>query len=167
MKKTLILVLAIVILGVFAFSEVKIGIINAQDIIQKTKRGMRIQQKMDALQNQKAQELQALQDEIKKLETELQSPALNADAREKKTSEVQAKRTTLKRKYEDAQRDFQKESEKELAALEKELIPLIENLGKTKGFTIIFDRMRGGIVYSDSSVDITEEVVKTIDEKLK
>lgn len=167
MKKTLILVLSVVLLSVFAFPEVKLGIVNAQDIIQKTKRGIRIQQKMDAWQKQKGQELQTIQEEIKKLETELQSPALNNDAREKKNSEMQAKRTTLKRKYEDAQRDFEKESTKELEALEKELVPLIEELGKSKGFTIIFDRSRGGIVYSDASIDITDEFIKTIDEKLK
>lgn len=167
MKKTLILVFTVLILSVFAFSEVKVGIINAQEIIQKTQRGQKIQKKLEALQTQKAQELQVLQDDIKKLENELLSPALNNDAREKKTAEVQGKRTTLKRKYEDAQRDFQRESQKELEALEKDLIPLIEGLGKAKGFTIIFDRTRSGIVYYDTTVDITEEVVKTIDAKLK
>lgn len=167
MKKTLIFVLTVLLMSVFAYSQVKIGVINAQEIIAKTKRGVAIQKKLEALQKQKTTELQTLQDEIKKLEKDLLSPALNNETRERKSVDLQTKRTTLKRKYEDAQRDFQRESGKELAELEKQLIPLIENIGKSKGYTLIFDRARSGIVYLDGSVDITEEVVKVIDEKLK
>ncbi len=167
MKKTLILVLAILVLSVFAFSQVKIGVINAQEIIQKTKRGVQIQKQLENLQKQKTQELQVLQEQIKKLEKELLSPALNAETRERKSVDLQTKRTTIKRKYEDAQRDFQRESQKMLAALERELIPLIEGIGKTKGFSIIFDRARSGIVYYNNAVDITGEVITAIDQKLK
>lgn len=167
MKKTLIFVLTVLLMSVYAFSQVKIGVINAQEIIAKTKRGMAIQKKLEALQKRKTAELQTLQEEIKKLEKDLLSPALNNETRERKSIEMQTKRTTLKRKYEDAQRDFQRESGKELAELEKQLIPLIENIGKSKGYTLIFDRARSGIVYLNSSVDITAEVVKVIDEKLK
>jgi outer membrane protein len=167
MKKTLILVLTILLMSVFAFSQVKIGIVNAQEIVQKTKAGLSIQSKLEALQKTKAGELQALQDQIKKLEKEVMSPALNAETREKKSVELQSKRTTLKRKYEDAQRDFQRESQKMLAELEKKLIPIIEGVGKSKGFTILFDRVRAGIVYYDTAIDITADVIKEIDAKLK
>jgi outer membrane protein len=167
MKKTLILVLTLLVLSVFVFSQVKIGIINAQEIIQKTKRGLKIQKDLENLQKQKTTELQSLQDDIKKLEKELLSPALNAATRENKSLELQTKRTTLKRKYEDAQRDFQRESARMLANLEKELIPLIESIGKSKGYTVIFDRARSGIVYYDNSVDMTNEVIQAIDQKLK
>jgi len=167
MKKTLILVLAVFVLSAFAYSQVKLGVINAQEIIQKTKKGVEIQQKLDNLQKAKSQELQSLNESIKKLEQDLLSPALNNDTREKKSVELQSKRTTLKRNYEDAQREFQRESQKLLVDLEKELIPLIEGIGKAKGFTVIFDRQRSGLVYYDNSVDITAEVIKAIDAKTK
>jgi outer membrane protein len=167
MKKTLILVLTILLMSVFAFSQVKIGIVNAQEIVQKTKAGLEIQKKLEALQKKKAGELQLLQEQIKKLEKEVMSPALNAETREKKSVELQSKRTTLKRKYEDAQRDFQRESQKMLGELERKLIPVIESVGKAKGFTVLFDRVRAGIVYYDTAIDITADVVKAIDAKLK
>ena len=104
-------------------------------------------------------------EEIKKLEKDLMSPALNDEAREKKSIELQEKRTDFKRFYEDAQNEFQRESQKELTALEKELMPLIDNLGRQKGFTIIFDITRPGIVYFDQAIDITDEVIKMVDAK--
>ncbi|MCP5054353.1 MAG: OmpH family outer membrane protein [bacterium] len=167
MKKTLILMLTLLVMSVYAFSEVKIGIINAQEVFQKTKRGSQIQKELEALNNKKAAELKALQEEIKKLEKDLLSPALNASTRDAKSVDLQSKRTTFKRKYEDAQSDLQRESQKKLLELEKELMPLITNLGKSKGFTIIFDRARSGVIYFDSGVDVTKEVIAAIDAKLK
>ena len=165
MKKTLTFVIAIFILSAFAFSQVKIGVIDAQQIIEKTKRGAKIQKKLESLQQSKQQKMQGMQDEIKKLEKELLSPALNDETREKKALELQNKRTNLKRYYEDAQREIQRESQKELADLERELMPMIIEIGKSKGFTVIFDRARSGIVYLDNSVDITGEIVKAVDAK--
>jgi len=167
MKKSLILVLTILLMSVYAFSEVKVGIVNAQEIFQKTKRGAEIQKRLESLQQQKTAELKKLQEDIQRLEKEVMSPALNEATREKKSLELQTKRTDLKRKYEDAQRDFQMQSQKLLAELEKELIPLIENVGKAKGFSIIFDRQRSGIVYYDPTIDITKDVITAIDAKTK
>ena len=167
MKKTLMLVLTVLLMSVYAFSEVKIGIVNAQEIFQKTKRGAQIQKELEALQQKKASELQQLQEDIKKLEKDVASPALNTATREKKSLDLQNKRTQLKRQYEDAQRDFQLQSQKKLANLERELIPLIESVGKAKGLTVIFDRQRSGIVYYDTAIDITADVIKAIDAKTK
>jgi outer membrane protein len=166
MKKTLFVMLTLVIMSVYAYSEIKIGVINAQEVFEKTKRGSKIQKELEAMNDKKAEELKALNESIKKLEKDLLSPALNSTAREQKSVELQTKRTDLQRRYEDAQRDLQRESQKKLLELEKELMPLITNLGKSKGFTIIFDRARSGIVYFEQSVDITNEVIAAIDAKL-
>ena len=165
MKKTLMVVFTILVLSVFVFSQVKIGVINAQQIIEKTKKGAQIQKKLESLQTQKQQQLQKMQEEIKKLEKDVLSPALNNATRESKSIELQSKKTQLKRTYEDAQREFQIASQKELLALEKELIPLIQNVGKAKGLTVIFDRARSGIVYLDNAVDITADIIKAVDAK--
>jgi len=165
MKKTLMLVLTILVLSVFVFSQVKIGVIDAQQIIEKTKKGTQIQKKLENWQKKKQQELLTMQEEIKKLEKDVMSPALNNATRESKSLELQTKKTQLKRTYEDAQREFQLASQKELMALEKELIPLIQNVGKAKGLTVIFDRARSGIVYLDKAVDITGDVIKAVDAK--
>jgi len=166
MKKTLILILAVTLMGVFAYTQqVKIGIVNAQEVLMKTKAGAKVQKKLEELQGKKQAELQVKQNEIKQLEKDLMSPALNNDTRAKKTDDLTAKRTDLKRFYEDAQREVQRESAKELAALENEIMPLINKIGKEKGYTAIFDRDRSGLVYYDPAADITQEIIKALDSK--
>lgn len=165
MKKIFIFVITVLVISAFAFSEVKIGVVNAQDILQKTKKGAEIQARLEKLQQGKQQKLQTLQEEIKKLEKDVLSPALNDETREKKSVELQNKQKDLKRYIEDARNEIQRESQKELVELEKSVMPLIDQIGKSKGFTIVFDITRPGIVYFDPAIDITEEVIKAFDAK--
>jgi outer membrane protein len=165
MRKTLILVVTVLVMSAFAISQVKIGVVNAQEILQKTKKGVEIQKRLEQLQQKKQNELQSKQEEIKKLEKEVLSPALNQETREKKTLELQTKRKNLKRYIEDAQNEIQRASRGELVELEKAVMPLIDQIGKSKGFTIIFDITRPGIVYYDQAIDVTAEVIKAFDAK--
>ncbi len=163
MRKIFILVVTVLVMSAFAISQVKIGVVNAQEILAKTKKGVEIQKRLEQLQNKKQNELQAKQDEIKKLEKEVLSPALNDETREKKSIDLQNKRKDMKRYLEDAQNEIQQESQKELVELEKAVMPVIDQIGKSKGFTIIFDITRPGIVYFDQAIDITPDVIKAFD----
>ncbi len=165
MKKSFTLIFMILTLSIFVFSEVKIGVINAQEIMEKTKKGNQVQKKLEGLQNSKRTVLQGKQQELEKLEKELNSPALNADTRARKTRQIQDKRIELQRMVEDARKEMQQESQKQLYALQKEIIPLIQEIGKSKGFTLILDMAGTGIAYFDKSVDITAEVIKAVDAK--
>ncbi|MEN8153564.1 MAG: OmpH family outer membrane protein [Acidobacteriota bacterium] len=167
MKKTLIMVVTILTLTLFAFSEVKIGVINAQKVIMATKRGKQIQKKLENLGKSKQQKAQTMQAEIKNLEKSLQSPALNNTAREKKALELQAKKTNLKRYVEDTQKELRRNYQKEMQKLQVEVMPIIDQIGKSKGFTIIFDLSIAGISYFEKTIDITNLVIKEIDAKLK
>jgi outer membrane protein len=165
MKKSLTLIFTILVLSVFVFSEVKIGVINAQDIIAKTKKGNEVQKKLEGLQNDSQQKVESLENDIKQLQKDLASPALNNDTREKKTREMEDKRISYNRLVQDAQKTIQEESQKELMALQREIMPLIQQIGETKGFTLILDMASSGIAYFDKTIDITDEVVKAVDAK--
>lgn len=165
MRKTLILVVTVLVMSAFAISQVKIGVVNAQEILQKTKKGIQIQKRLEQLQQQKQSKLQAMQDEVKKLEKDVMSPALNQETREKKAVELENKRKDLKRYIEDARNEINRASRKELEDLEKAVMPLIDQIGKSQGYTMIIDLTRPGIVYYDQGVDITAEVIKAFDAK--
>ncbi len=165
MKKSFILILTILTLSVFVFSEIKIGVINAQEIVQKTKKGNKIQKKLEGMQKQKQQQMETAQNDLKKLQKELSSPALNRDTREKKAREMEDKKIKYNRLIQDAQKEMQQASIKELQALQDEIMPLIQQLGQQKGFTVVFDMTSSGIAYFDKTIDITADVIKAVDAK--
>lgn len=165
MKKSLILVFTILTLSFFMFSEVKIGVINAQEIIAKTKKGINVQKKLENLQKSKQQKLEVLQNTLKQLQKDAVSPALNVETREKKKREFEDKQIQYKRQLQDAQNEMSSATQNELEALQKEIMPLIQEIGKSKGFTLILDMTGSGIAYFDQTIDITKDVVKAVDAK--
>lgn len=165
MKKTLVLTIILLSFSFLVFSEVKIGVINAQKVIQQTSKGKEITARLERLGQKKQKEVEAMREKIKKLEGELTSPALNNQTRDKKNSELLQRRTDLKRYIEDAQREMQQKSGKELSNLRQDIMPVIEKIGKARGFTLILDLTTSGIAYYDTTIDITNEVITAYDKK--
>jgi outer membrane protein len=159
------LIITILTLSLFGFSEVKIGVINGQDILQKTKRGKESQRKLENLGKSKRQQIEAMQNDLKKLQTELASPALNDETKRKKNRELEDQKINYDRIVQDAQKDFQEQQQKEMMALYKEIMPLIQQVGKSKGFSLILDLTTAGVAYFDEAIDITEEVIIAVDAK--
>jgi len=165
MTKKILMFFALITASLFVFSEVKIGVINAQKVIQGTKKGREITKRLEELGQGKQQRVEQMRNEIKKLENELVSPALNAETRDKKSLELSNKQTQLKRFIEDAQREMQQKSQSELSKLREEVMPLITKIGKEKGFTVILDLSISGIAYFDQAIDITNEIIAEYDKK--
>ena len=141
----------------------RFGIIDAQEVVQKTKRGQAVQRRLEGMQKQKQAQLVTAQDAIKKLEKEVLAPSLDAKTRESKSRQLQQQRTTLKQSYEDAQGDIQRETQKALLQLEKDVMPMIQQVGRNKGYKLIFDKASAGIAYFDGSIDITRDLIKAVD----
>ena len=161
MKKTLIGVVTILSLSIFAFSQVKIGIINAQKLIEGTKKGRAIAAKLEKTGKGIQDRLDAMSNEIKKLEKELMSPALNQATKDKKALELQNKKTVRKRFIEDKQREMQIKTREEMQALQEAIKPIIQQVGKAKGLTIVLEIT--AVAYFDPAVDITDDIIKIMD----
>jgi outer membrane protein len=163
MKKNLLLIVALVALSAFAFAEFKLGIINPQAVLQMSAKGKEAIERLKTIQLAKQKKYENMQKEIDTLEKEALSPALNAEAREKKTQELQNKRVDIKRFAEDAQKDTMSAQQKEFEKIQADLMPLIEKIAKENGFSLILDASSTGIAYSEPAIDITEKVVKAYD----
>jgi outer membrane protein len=165
MKRSFVFICTILTLSLFAFAEVKIGVINAQEIIAKTKKGQKIQTKLQSLGSAKQKEIDTKKKELEKLQRDLASPALNADTRTKKSREFEDKKIVFNRFVQDAQKTMQEKQQKEMLALYNEIMPLIQDIGKKRGFTLILDLANSGVAYFDQTIDVTAEVIKAVDAK--
>jgi len=165
MKKTLVLIFTIFTLGAFIYAETKIGVINPDEVILKTIRGKQVKQKLEKLAKKLQQQTTKKENEIKKLEKDLVSPALNAETRDRKSVELQNKKTNLKRFAEDSRKEWQLQYRKEMMKLTNEIMPIIKKIGKSKNYTLIFDYKNSGISYFDNTIDITNEVIRDYDLK--
>jgi outer membrane protein len=165
MRKSFVLIFTILVFSILVFSEVKIGVINAQEILSKTNIGKEVQKKLENLQNSRRKKVETLQNEIKNLQKDLTSPALNTEAREKKTRELEDKRLEYNRLLQDIQKELKNESQKEMMELYKKIMPIIKEVGVAQKFTLILDMTSSGIAYFDEAIDITNEVIKAVNAK--
>jgi len=163
MKKKLFLTFALLALATFVFSEVKIGIINPQVVLQNSVKGKEVIERLRSLGMSKQKKYEAMQKEIDTLEKEVLSPALNQDTRDKKATDLQNKRIEIKRFAEDAQKESQMQQQKEFESLQRELMPIIEKIAKGAGFSLVLDLNTAGVTYYEPAIDITDQVIKAYD----
>ena len=163
MKKNLFLMFVLLALSTFVFSEVKIGIINPQLVLQNSTKGKAVIERLRSLNMSKQKKYEAMQKEIDTLDKEVLSPALNQDARDKKNMDLQNKRVEIKRFAEDAQKESMAQQQKEFESLQRDLMPIIEKIAKADGFSLVLDLNTAGVTYFEPAIDITDKVIKAYD----
>jgi outer membrane protein len=163
MKKSLLLFFALLAIATFAFAEMKIGIINPQLVLQNSIKGKEVVEKLRSLNMSKQKKYEAMQKEIETLEKEILSPALNPETRDKKSMDLQNKRTDIKRFAEDAQKESMAMQQKEFESLQRELMPIIEKIAKANGYSLVLDLNTAGVTFFEPAIDVTDQVIKAYD----
>ena len=141
----------------------KIAVIDVQKLVVESAAGTEAQGRVKKVIDAKQADSEKLQKELQSLQQRLtdQGPSMTDDKREQLNKEYQEKGISYKRFQDDAQREVQEAQQKELAELEKRVLPVINVVGKEKGYTLIFNKYAPGmLVYADDAVDITDEVLR-------
>ncbi len=140
----------------------KIGVINVERLVQESALGKEAFNRVKKLNDQKKEEADKLSKELRDMEQKLadQGQALAEDKRDALQKSYQEKAIAFKRFQDDANRDLEAAQKKELGELERRVFPVINQVGKEKGFTLVFNKFQSGLVFADDSVDITDEVLK-------
>jgi len=143
-------------------SSLRIGVINVERLVQESALGKEAFNRVKRLNDQKKDEGDKLQKELRDLEQKLadQGSALADDKRETIQKSYQEKAIAFKRFQDDATRELDTAQKKELGELERRVFPVINQVGKDKGYTMIFNKFQAGLLYADDAVDLTDEVLK-------
>jgi Skp family chaperone for outer membrane proteins len=134
-----------------AFTDEKAGIARAMAAM----RGL--EAKFQPLRN----ELRGMRDRLNTMRADLQKKQAIQDA---KTTQQQAEQadlleTQIKRKAEDAQASYQKESLAVLEPLQKDIADALNAYAQQKGNSLLIDINRVPVIYAASSLDITREFI--------
>jgi outer membrane protein len=142
--------------------SLRIGVINVERLVQESALGKEAFNRVKKLNDQKKEEGDKLQKELRDMEQKLadQGSALADDKRDSLQKSYQEKAIAFKRFQDDANRDLEAAQKKELSELERRVFPVINQVGKERGFTVIFNKFQSGLVYADDAVDITDDVLK-------
>jgi Skp family chaperone for outer membrane proteins len=171
MQKKLLTVFFLMVLVLAGISlaqaqqAVKIGIINSQEILEKSIEGKKAISQLEERNRKIQQDLARLDDQIRQLETRLntQQLTMTQEAILSLSVDLDRKRTERQRMAEDAQRDIQELQQRLYLKIQSEVMPIITKIGQEKGLDLILDLRVSGILYFNPAVDITQEVIKRYD----
>ena len=143
----------------------KLGMVNSQEILDKSAEGKRALAQLQAADKKYADEVTRLDDQIKQFQNRLstQRLTLTPDAAAALQADILRKQTERQRSAEDAARAMRELQVSTLERIQNELLPIIDQLRKDMGLDCIFDMTKGGVVYYNTALDITAEVIKRYD----
>jgi outer membrane protein len=148
--------------GAPAAATIRIAVIDVERLVRDSALGKEAFSRVKKLSDDKKGENDRLQKELRDIEQKLstQGQSLSDDKREQLQKQYNEKSIDYKSFTEKATRDLDQAQKKELADLERRVFPIITQLGKERGYTLIFNKFQSGLVFADDAADITEDVLK-------
>ncbi len=118
--------------------------------------------KLEDTLNEKQEELKKMKDELDK-----KSSVWNKETMETKDKEFKAKSMEFQKLFTDYNDQLNKKKQEREEMIIEELREIVDEIAKQKGYSYIFERSVGGILYAPPEADITDEVIKTHNKRSK
>jgi len=155
-----------VLLGALASEPVlaqsKIAVIEVERLLQESGRGQIAVQELTRLRDQKQTELQGRQEQLAALQKQYTDGRLTLAEDRLAEMEKQLEDMTigLQRSQDDANREMQKMQAERFGEIEQAVLPIIAQVGREFGYTAIFNKFQGGLLYSADAADITNLIIE-------
>jgi outer membrane protein len=145
--------------------NLKVAVIDTERVLLASETGKKALADLKKLQEAKEGEVKARQQEIRDLQTKLQDGrmSLAQDKIADMEKQLEDKVIALRRLQDDATRELNKRRDEVLAQIDQKVMPVINQIGKELGYTLIFRKFESGLIYADEAIDITNQVIQRID----
>lgn len=140
----------------------KLGVVNSQDILDKSVEGQRVITQLQAADKKYTESLTRMDEQIKQLQNRLsaQQLTLTADAVAGLQTDIQKKQTERQRTAEDAARAMRELQARSLDQIQSEIMPIIEQLRKEMSLDVVLDVGKSGLVFMSPAIDLTAEILR-------
>jgi outer membrane protein len=140
----------------------KIGVVDFQKILEVSNAGKTAQVEINKQGKQMENDLKDRGTEIEDIEKKIEreSPVMSKEVREEKQREMRIKIGDFKALQQKYMEDFKALENRIISRIQKEVVELVQEIGKKEGYTLIVERRTGGVVYAPLTIDITDAVIQ-------
>lgn len=160
--------LAILALGTAASDEgFKVGVVDIDQAISSTDKGKAAREEFARKQREAQAKIQPMIDKYTALEEELKAKkfVLSDEALFQKQLDLVEMRNQIQSRMKELEGEMQVAQKRIEGPLIARLGDIIEELGKSQGFTLILRRGAPGVLYTREALDITDVVIEKYNQK--
>jgi len=146
-------------------AEMKIAYVDPQKVFANSKVGKAATKELAELEARLRENLDKLKSSIDAAEQELEKQylTLSPSARSEREEKIRQDKIDLKRRAEDADRELSKLEKDYLERIDREVMTIIQEFGKERGYTLILGKVASVVLFADESIDVSEEVIRRYD----
>jgi outer membrane protein len=156
-------------LPVWAGDAVKIGVMDQQVVMERSKAGRLALEDVKSYSTTRQKIIAADEQEMKDLEQTLQDPnsKLSETAKQEKQEQFRNKLEAYQRRIQDFNREIQQKQRDMVSEYSKKIADAAQTVAQKEGYTAILDRGNEAllriVIYYQPALDVTELVIKEFD----
>jgi outer membrane protein len=146
----------------------KVGILYFQGAIVGSKDGQKAAAELEGKALPKKKELEQRQNEVNALQDQLTKGqnTLSDAAKNELYRNIEAKKKTLNRDYDDAKEEMDQEQQKLIQQIAQKMTAVIDRYAKDHGYYLVVDvsSPQSPVLYASTSIDITKDIIELYDQ---
>jgi outer membrane protein len=147
----------------------KVGSVDVQRVLARAQGGVAAREQLEREKATMQKEMDGRRVEIEKLKEEIEKkgPLMTVEVRRERQDLFERKRRDAARLADDLQKELEKKEAGLLQKVLSDLAGVIDRVGKAKGYLLVVERARGGVLYVAAEADLTDEVIRAYDQDLQ
>ena len=153
-------------------TELKIGVVEPQKVLDGTKSGKKIKDSLADYVKSRQKIIDMEEEDLKKLEEDVvkQGSVLSAEAKKEKEESFRRKMVEYQRKVTQLNQEVQAKKKEVLDEFNKNLEQVIKGIAEKEKLSLVVERSDNGAgalaIYYSPSLDLTDRVIKELDSKV-
>lgn len=150
-----------------AAAEMSIAVVDMQRALNECRAGKRAKEEVRQKFEKAQKDLESQRAAVDRLRADYEKKFLVVKEEERRNLEknLETRSLDLKRRYEDFQRDLKRTDAELTAGIVEQLYQVVNDLAKERKFSLVLEASSGALVYMDSALDITDEVIRRHDKR--
>src|SRR5713226_9002079 len=151
--------------------DLAIGVVEPQKVLDGTTAGKQVKDALADYVNTRQRLIESEEQDIKAMEEDLvkQGADLSPEAKQEKEGGIRQKLTTYRRHVEDLEGEVQTKKRELLSDFTIKIEQVVRDIAEKEQITLVMEKGDAGpgalIMYSESSINLTDRVIKALDGK--
>lgn len=165
--KSLIAVVASLLITSSAFAKVVVGKVDVQKVLITVNQGQAVRDQLKKSFDEKQKVLKDEEDKIRKMQDDYQKKAsvLNDKEKGKKEREIQEKIVAIQQKTAGYQKDIQDMEQKLKTPILEKVKAIVDEVAKSADVDLVYEAATAPILYAKEEKDLTDDVIKSYNKK--